>query len=201
MVVSSWGATLVLVLMEEQRDATLPLQGSYGHAERSSEQATDIVCGFGVVGDAQKVRTSQLLHDSLVPFDHRTLDSIGLEKSKDVLGNVMCVLGGGGGGGMSRNPNYDGTNSVRVLPVLAVCDETSCIDGRVVNPPIFEELTDLGSDRALSGVLNTPIGGLGRKMKMRVSESALGDGRDPSGRGRDGRERYCASMWLSPSPR
>ena len=172
------GATLVLVLVEEQRDATLPLRGSYGHAERSSEQATDIVCGVGVVGDAQKVWTSEVLHDSLVPFDHRTLDSI--EKSKDVLGNIVCVLGGGGSG-MSRNPNHDGTNSVRVLPILAVCDETSCIDGQVANPPIFQELRDLGSDRALSGVLNTPIGGLGRKMKMRVSESALGDGRDPSG--------------------
>ena len=129
--------------MEEQRDATLPLRGSYGHAERGSEQATNIVCGVGVVGDAQKVWTSEVLHDSLVPFDHRTLDSI--EKSKDVLGNIVCVLGGGGSG-MSRNPSHDGTNSVRVLPVLAVCDETSCIDGRVANLPIFQELTDLGSD-------------------------------------------------------
>ena len=38
----------------------------------------------------------------------------------------MRVLGGGGIG-MSRNPNHDGTESI--LPVLAVGDETGCLDG------------------------------------------------------------------------
>jgi len=60
-----------------------------------------------------------------VPFDQRTLDSIGLEKSEDVWGSVVCILGGGGSG-MSRNPNHDGTDSV--VPVLAVCDETSRLE-------------------------------------------------------------------------
>jgi len=51
---------------------------------------------------------------------------------------------GGGGSGMSRNPNYDGTDSV--LPVLTMGDEASCIDGRVANLPSFQKLADLGSD-------------------------------------------------------
>ena len=82
--------------------------------------------GVGVVGDAQKGWTRQLLYGSLVPFDHRTLDSIGLEKSENVWGSIMRVLGGGGIG-TSRNPNHDGTKSI--LPVLAVGDETSWLDG------------------------------------------------------------------------
>ena len=54
------GATLVLVLVEEQHDATLsisdlPLCSSDRHAKRSSEEATDIMGGVGVIGDVQKV--------------------------------------------------------------------------------------------------------------------------------------------------
>ena len=76
------GAALVLVLVEKQR----------------SEEGTDIVGGVGVVGGAQKVWTSQPLYNSLVPFDHRTLDSIGLEKSENARGSITRVLGGGGSG-------------------------------------------------------------------------------------------------------
>ncbi len=84
----------------------------------------------------------------------------------------MCVLGGGGSG-MSRNPNHDGTDSV--LPVLAVCDETSCLKGRVANLSSFQELADLGSDSVPDSVerrVEDSIGGLGREMRV----SALGDG-------------------------
>ncbi|KAH9035736.1 hypothetical protein EDB85DRAFT_2273949 [Lactarius pseudohatsudake] len=70
----------------------------------------------GVVGDAQKVWTLQLLYGSLIPFDHCTLDFIGLEKSENAWGSVVRVLGGGSSG-ISRNPNHDGTKSVH--PVLA----------------------------------------------------------------------------------
>jgi hypothetical protein len=118
------------------------------------------------------VWTLQPLHGSLVPFDHRTLDSIGLEKSGDVRGSVVCVLGGGDSG-MSRNPNHDGTDSV--LPVLAMGDETSSIDSRVANLPSFQELADLASDSAPDSVerrVEDSMDGLGREMGV----SALGDG-------------------------
>ena len=68
----------------------------------------------------------QLLYGSLVPFDHRTLDPIVLKKSENARGSVVCILGSGGGR-MSRNPNHDWTASL--LPVLAVGDETSSLDG------------------------------------------------------------------------
>ena len=87
--------------------------------------------------------TLQPLHGSLVPFDHCTVDSIGLEKSEDVRGSVVRILGGGRSR-MSGNPDYDGTDSV--LPFLVVGDETSCLDGRVANLPSFQKLADLGSD-------------------------------------------------------
>ena len=171
------GTMLSLVFVKEQRDATLsisglPLCGSDGHAECSSEQATDIVGGVSVVGDAQKVWTRELLHGSLVPFDHHTLDSIGLKKSEDPRRSVVCVLSGGGSG-MGRNPNHDGTNSV--LLVLAAGDETSCLDGRIANLPSFQELADLGSDSVPDSVeqcVEDSIDGLGREMRV----SALGDG-------------------------
>jgi hypothetical protein len=67
------GAALVLVLVEERCDDTLsisslPLRSSDRHAERSSEEVTEITYGveppttmsvisFGLVGDAQKVWT------------------------------------------------------------------------------------------------------------------------------------------------
>ncbi len=118
------------------------------------------------------LQTSQPHHDSLVPFDHCTLNSIGLEKSEYVRGSVVCILGGGGSG-MSRNPNHDGAGSV--LPVFAVGNETSCLDGRVANLPSFQELADLGSDSVPDSVercVEDSIDGLGREMSV----SALGDG-------------------------
>jgi len=74
---------------------------------------------------------------------------------------------------MSRNPNHDGTENV--LSSLAVGDETSCLDGRVVNLPSFQELADLGSDSVPDSVewrAEDSIDGLGREMRM----SALWDG-------------------------
>src|SRR5258706_4839740 len=102
----------------------------------------------------------------------RTLDSIGVEKSEDVQGCVVCVLGGGGSG-MSRNENHDGTDIV--FPVLAVGDETSCLDDRVANLSKFQELADLGSESVPDSVerrVEDSIDGLGVEMRV----SALGDG-------------------------
>jgi hypothetical protein len=119
------------------------------------------------------LQTSQPHHDSLVPFDHCTLDSIGLEKSEDVRGSIVCILGGGGSR-MNRDPNHDGTDSV--LPILTVGDETSCHDSRIANLPSFQELADLGSDSVPDSVerrVEDSKGGLGREMSV----SALGGGK------------------------
>ena len=63
-----------------------PLRSSVRHAKHSGEEA---VGGVGVVGDAQKGWALQPLCDSLVPFDHRILDSIGLEKTENVRGSTI----------------------------------------------------------------------------------------------------------------
>jgi len=65
---------------------------SDGHAERGGEEPTDIVGGVGTFGDRKKVGTYEPLHSSLIPFDHRTLDFIGLEKSENARRSIICTL-------------------------------------------------------------------------------------------------------------
>ena len=68
---------------------------------------------------------------------------------------------------MNPNPNHDGTDSV--LPVLAIGNETSCLDGRVVNLLSFQELVNLGSNSVPDNVkhrVEDSINGLGREMRV-----------------------------------
>jgi hypothetical protein len=51
---------------------------------------------------------------------------------------------GGGGIGMCRNPDDDGTETT--LPVLAVSEESSCLDSRIAYPSSFQDFADLESD-------------------------------------------------------
>ena len=64
---------------------------------------------------------------------------------------------------MSRNPNHDGTDSV--LPILAMADKMSSLDGQVANLLSFQELADLGSNNAPESVEQhvEPETGLNRK--------------------------------------
>ena len=97
--------------------------------------------GAGLASDTRK-GGPESFYGSLIPFDNRTLDSFGLEKSENIWGSVVRVFGGGGSG-MSRNPNDDGTESI-VLD-LAVGDETSCLDSGVTNLTINRG-SESGSD-------------------------------------------------------
>ena len=118
--------------------------------------------------------TCQLLHGPLVPFDHDTLDSVGLEKREDLRGSVVRVLCGGGAR-MGRNPNYDGAESV--LPVLAVGEETNCLEDGVANLQSFQQLANKGSDSVPDSVergVEDSMSGLGRE--MRVSACWHGEG-------------------------
>jgi len=75
---------------------------------------------------------------------------------------------------MSRNTNHYGADSV--LPLLAVGDETSSLDGRIANLPSFQELADLRSDSGPDSVerrVEDSMNGLRREMSV----SALGDGK------------------------
>jgi hypothetical protein len=141
-------AALVAPFVEEEPDATLihlPLCpcGSNGQSESSSEMTTDM---GGVVegGDVQKGWTCRLPRDRLVPLYFNILDSILLEKFKDVLRYFVGAVGRGRAG-IDPNPNYDGAECL--LPVLSVGDEASGIDG-VAGPPNFHQFTNLGADSA-----------------------------------------------------
>jgi len=123
------------------------------------------------LGDREKVGTYEPLYSSLIPFDHCTLNSIGLEKSENARRSIICTLSSGSSG-MSRDPNHNGTDSI--LPIL-VGDKTSCFDGRIPNLSRFQELADLGSNGIPDGVewcVKDSIDSLGNGMWV----SALWDG-------------------------
>ena len=128
------GARLValgLVFMKEERDTplsiiVLPLLGGDGHAERSGQEASNVVGGVGVEGDTQKGWTCESLHRALVPLYHGSLDSKLLEKTDDIGRSIVRILGGGGAG-MGRNPDDNGSETA--LPVLAMSEESSGHNG------------------------------------------------------------------------
>ena len=89
-------------------------------------------------------------------------------------GEASCILGDGGSG-MSRHPNHDGTKIV--LRVLAVGDETSCLDDRVANLTSFQKLADLGSDNVPDSVerrVKDSIDGLGGAIRASALEDGCG---------------------------
>ena len=105
---------------------------------------TDMDGGVVVADNAQKGWTCRLPRDRLVPLYFNVLDSILLEKFKDVLGYFVGDVGGGRAG-IDPNPNHDGTESL--LPVPSMGDEASGING-VANLPNFHQFANLGTDSA-----------------------------------------------------
>lgn len=69
--------------------------GRKGNAEKSSEEATDIVGSIVTADMAHKGWTRQPLRDGLAPFHNSMLDSILQEKRKDLLGDLVGDIGGG----------------------------------------------------------------------------------------------------------
>ena len=101
----------------------------------TAEESQTEECRDGRAESRRFYSRLELLHSSLVPFDHPPLDTIVLEKLKDVLGSAVRGFSGGGSG-MNRNPDHDRTKSV--LLILAVGHETSWTNGRVENLPILQ---------------------------------------------------------------
>lgn len=110
--------------------------------------------------------------DCLVPLYLDVLDSILLEKFKDVLGYFV----GGVGGGRARvdpNPDHNGTGSPP--PILFVSDEASETN-RDRKLPIFHQLTNLGTDSAPDVVergAKDSTNGLGRLRRSGCSPSLV----------------------------
>lgn len=144
-------AVLFFVFVEPEGESALGiillhLFARKGNAEKSSEEATDIVGGVGAVYMAHKGWTCQPLHDSLTPFHNNILDSILPEKGKDLLGSLV----GGFGGSRIRddtNPYDDGTETP-LLPLSQwfVGEEAGRVDGRPLDLPSLDQVTNLGTD-------------------------------------------------------
>ena len=120
--------------------------GRKGNAEKSSEEATDIVGGIVVADMAQKGWTCQSLRDGLAPFHNSIIDSILQEKRKDILGDLVGSIGGG----RTRNdtdPYDDGTKTpLLLLSRRCVGEEAGKVDGRPVNLPSLDQVTNLRTD-------------------------------------------------------
>jgi hypothetical protein len=153
-------ALLVVAFVEEEADAALgirPFGGGNGDSEGSSEGTTNVHGSVVVEDGTQKWWTDRVPKDRLPPLDLDALDSIALEKAKDVLGYVVGGIGGGRAG-INPNPYNDGTR--HVLLVGFVGDETSHINGRVANFLGFDQVANKGThstpDGVERGTINTP---------------------------------------------
>ena len=86
------------------------------------------------------------LRDGLAPFHNSILDSILQEKRKDHLGDLV----GGIRGSRTRNdtdPNDDGTHTpLLLLSWWSVGEEAGKLEGRPVNLPSLDQVTNLGTD-------------------------------------------------------
>lgn len=120
--------------------------GRKGNAEKSSDEATDIVGGIVAADMAHKGWTCQPPRDGLAPFHNSILDSVLQEKRKDLLGDLV----GGIGGGRTRNdtdPYDDGTETpLLLLSRRSVGEEAGRVDGRPVNLLSLDQVTNLGTD-------------------------------------------------------
>ncbi len=115
---------------------------------KRSEKATDVVGRIEVVDMAHQRWTCEPLQNGLAPFYDNVLDSMILEKLENLLGDVVCGIGGGRIGS-DANPDHDGTESpLLLLSCGSVGEEAGRVDGRPVNSPSLHQLTDLGTDNA-----------------------------------------------------
>jgi len=147
------GAVLMFVLMEPKCESTLDILLMHslrrqGDPVKSSEEATNVVGGISVADMAHQWWTCQPLQDGLAPFHDSVLDSMILEKLEDLLGDVVGGIGGGRIGN-DTNPDYDRTKTpLLLLSRRSMDEEAGGVDGRPVNPPSLDQVTDLGTDRA-----------------------------------------------------
>ena len=144
-------AVLVFVFVEPEGESALGILllhpfGCKGNAEKSSEESTDIVGGIDATDMAHKGWTCQPLRDGLAPFHNSILDSILQKKHKGLLGDLVSGIGGG----RTRNdtdPYDDGTETpLLLLSRWSVGKEAGRVDGRPVNLPSLDQVTNLGTD-------------------------------------------------------
>ena len=177
-------AVIVSVLMEPERKSALCILlphffGRKRNAEKSGEEATDIVGGIAAADMAQKGGTCQPLRDRLAPFHHNALDSVLQQKRQDLLGDIV---GGIGGGGRTRNdadPDDDGTETPPcLLSRRSMGEEASRVNGRPVDLSSLDYVTNLGTDSVPEAIQRGVEDSADRlDGDMGVSADGLGEGR------------------------
>lgn len=69
--------------------------GSSRNTKKSSEEATEIMSNIAAVNMVHKGETCKSLQDCLTPFHNSTVDSVLLQKGKNLLKILICSIGGG----------------------------------------------------------------------------------------------------------
>ena len=175
-------AVLVFVLVEPERKSALGILLHFfsrkGNAEKSSEEATDMMGGIAAVDMAHKGGTCEPLRDRLAPFHNSTVDSVLPQKGKDLLGDFVGGIGGGG----TRNdadPYDDGTETpLRLLSQRCVGEEAGRVDGRPVDLPSLDQVTNLGTD-SVPDTIERGVEDSAERLDgdVGVSADGLGEGR------------------------
>jgi hypothetical protein len=126
--------------------------------------------------------TCEPLRDCLAPFHNNTLDSVLQQEGQDLLGDLV----GGIGGGRSRidaDPYDDRTERpIHILSKRCVGEEAGRVDGRPVDLPSLDQVTNLATDSVpdtiergvedaaerLDGDVGVSAGGLGEGRRLIV---------------------------------
>ena len=144
-------AVLVFVLVKPERKTALGILllhvfGRKRNAEKSSEEATDMVSGVSGTDMAHKGGACQPLRNRLAPFHNSTLDSVVQQEGKDLLGDIV----GGIGGGRTRtdaDPDDDRTETpLRLLSQRSVSEKAGRVDRRPVDLVGLDQVADLGTN-------------------------------------------------------
>jgi len=122
--------------------------------------------------------TCEPLRDRLAPFHNNTLDSVLQQEAKDLSGDLV----GGIGGGRTWNdadPYDDGTETaLRVLSKRCVGEEAGRVDGRPVDLPSLDHVTNLGTD-SVPDTIERGVEDSAERLDgdVGVSADGLGEGR------------------------
>ena len=144
-------AILVFVFVEPEGESALDTLllhpfGRKGNTKKRGEEAEDIVGGIVAADMAHKGLTCQPLQEGLAPLYNSILGSILQQKCKDLLGDLVGSIEGG----RTRNDTdtYDdwAETPLILLSRWSMGEEAGRVDGRPVNLPSLDQVTNLGTD-------------------------------------------------------
>lgn len=86
------------------------------------------------------------LRDRLSPFHHHALDFVLLQKSKDLLRDIVGSVGGSRTG-LDSNPENDRSETpLLFLSRWTVCEKAGRVNGGPLDLPCLDDVANLGTD-------------------------------------------------------